>query len=544
LRDGSKISALKRLALIAAAIGLLWLCPSSGPGKWLPFIALAPFALALRGVRPLSGLFLGWLGGAGFWAVSAWWVYNSSIFLLYWPWPGALAATILFCLYQGVPYALLGLACGFMNRRGRPPGSLFCASLLALLVYLRPVVCPGSPALILYSWPGAIQAADLGGFHLINFLLFLVNWLFAEGLAGLGRPRRAVAGLAALGLILAALLGYGSWRLDGISRLAETADKDDFIAIRTIQPNIPIKGHKGMDTSGPYVGAVGVMLSTTRKAAAELPPADLVLWPEVPTRVACDCEEFRRYRLHRADPASGGPVLVACVENDYGDNPVVRHGTGSEDGRGVSMYTRKIDSMYNSLWLVDGDDCRMAYRKVKLVPFGERTPLQEVWPWLRTSVGRTLEYTPGPGPGVVELPGGKKVQPLICFESGFAELARAGVGQGARALVNVSDDAWFVQAKAAELHLALALFRAVEQRRPLVRCTNSGFGAHIRATGEIVPGSLTGMYKRTFRQALMHCPEIKTIYARLGDAWLWLPAVFAAVALLAAAFRPPEGRCH
>jgi apolipoprotein N-acyltransferase len=531
--------ALRRLALIAAAAGLLWLCLHSEPCRWLPFFALAPFALALRGVRPLSGLLWGWLGGAGFWAVSTWWAYNSFILMLDWPWPGALGATILFCLFQGIPYALLGLACGFMNRRGRPPGPLFCASLLALLVYLRPVLCPGSPALTLYSWPQAIQAADLGGFQLINFLMLLINWILAEGLANLGRPRRVVVSFVALGLLLAALLGYGSWRLDGLRQMSEAANKDDFIVIRSIQPNIPIKGLEDMDTSGRYVGAVGVMLKTTQKAAAELPPADLVLWPEVPTRVACDCEDFRHYRLHRADPASGGPVLVACVENDYGDNPVVHHETGSEDGRGVSVYTRKIDSIYNSLWLVDGDDCRMAYRKVKLVPFGERTPLQETWPWLRASVGRTLEYTPGPGPAVVELPSGKKVQPLICFESGFAELAQVGVAQkGARALVNVSDDAWFVEAKAAKLHLALALFRAVEQRRPLVRCTNSGFGAHIRATGEIVPGSLTGMYKRTFRQARMYCPEMKTIYARLGDAWLWLLAAVAVFALLAAVFAP------
>ncbi|MGM0531305.1 MAG: hypothetical protein ACQER7_08135 [Bacteroidota bacterium] len=171
---------MRRLALIAAAAGLLWLCLHSEPCRWLPFFALAPFALVLRGVRPLSGLFWGWLGGAGFWAVSTWWAYNSFILMLDWPWPGALVATLLFCLFQGIPYALLGLACGFMNSRGRPPGPLFCASLLALLVYLRPVVCPGSLALSLYSWPQAIQAADLGGFQLINFLMLLINWIFAE----------------------------------------------------------------------------------------------------------------------------------------------------------------------------------------------------------------------------------------------------------------------------------------------------------------------------------------------------------------------------
>jgi apolipoprotein N-acyltransferase len=168
-------------------------------------------------------------------------------------------------------------------------------------------------------------------------------------------------------------------------------------------------------------------------------------------------------------------------------------------------------------------------RKVKLVPFSERTPFQELWPWLKKTVGHQLEYSPGPGPRLITLGNGKRVQPLICFESGFPSLVQKGVLKGADALVNLSDDAWFASNRAAELHLGMALFRAVEQRRPLVRCTNSGAGAHILATGEIVPGTLTPMDIRTTRQAKLYCPTELTVYSQIGEAWLWLLGAYVMV---------------
>jgi apolipoprotein N-acyltransferase len=499
---------------------------------------LAPFALGLRGVGPWAGLVLGWLGGSVFWAVSAWWAFNAFTDMLGWPLAGAAAGTAGFCLFQGLPYALFGLACGAMNRRGHPPGPLFCASLLTLLVFLRPPVCPGSMALGLYAWPLAIQVADLGGVHLVLFIVLLANWLAAEAVARWRRPRRAALSLLALAGLAAAVLGYGHWRLDALHRLVEAAQENDVITIRSIQPNIPIKGSEGIETAGPYAGVVGALVKTTEMAAGELPPADLVLWPEVPMDVSCDCEAFGLHGVDRAAAASGGPVAAACVEHDYGDNPVVHHEEHGENGRGVRVASRRIQARYNAVWLVGENECRLAYHKVELVPFGERTPFQDSWPWLKKTVGRELEYSPGPGPALIALEDGRRVQPLVCFESGFPYLAREGAAMGADAFANVSDDIWFDAAKASEFHLALALFRTVEQRRPLVRCTNNGFGAHVRATGEIVPGTVTPMNERTFRQAGLLCPQLRTVYSQLGDSWLWVLVAAAALPLLAALIAP------
>src|SRR5439155_967013 len=67
-----------------------------------------------------------------------------------------------------------------------------------------------------------------------------------------------------------------------------------------------------------------------------------------------------------------------------------------------------------------------------------------------------------------------KLAPLICFEDTLGDLTRHFVANGADALVNLTNDGWFLQSPAAEQQLANALFRAVENRRPLLRCTNTG----------------------------------------------------------------------
>ncbi|MFN2343953.1 MAG: apolipoprotein N-acyltransferase, partial [Desulfonatronovibrio sp.] len=446
--------------------------------------------------------------------------------MLGWSFSAALAGCMLLCLYQALPYALFGLLYGWANKQNLKTGPFFCASLLTLLVYLLPEVFPGSLAHALYSWPVAIQAADLGGVHLVHFLLLFCNWLLAESLARLYRQEKVLPVFILLLALLTGIFIYGRQRIDYYNFLAEGASVSKFVRVACVQPNIPIKGHAGIDSTGPFAGTTGALVKATNQAAEKMPDTDLILWPEVPKTVRCAFADFEKQGVATASEKIEAPILLSCTEFDYGNNPWIENNDKQQDGAGRhTQKTRKIDKKYNSLCLVEQSACRLVYRKVKLVPFGESTPFQDSLPWLKKYLGRTLEFSPGNTLSLVDLPGDKKVQPLICYEGGFSELASQGVKRGAQAMVNVSNDAWFDSAKAAEFHLALTLFRAVEQRRPLVRCTNSGFGAHIQASGEIVPGTLTPMNEAAISQASLYCPEQKTLYSRIGDAWLWILAI-------------------
>ena len=225
--------------------------------------------------------------------------------------------------------------------------------------------------------------------------------------------------------------------------------------------------------------------------------------------------------------------MLSCVERDYGDNEPVTVMRRGRDGEEMSVTTQRIAAMYNAVWFVSSERCGSAYRKVKLIPFGERTP----WSWLKKRVGRELEYSPGDEVSLISLDNGRHVQPLICYESGFPSLACRGVAIGADIFVNVSDDAWFATVMASELHLATALFRTVEMRRPLVSCTNSGFGAHVAATGEIVPETLTPMDVSVVRNARLHCPHKESVYSRGGYLWPWPAGLYVLVRLALLLFR-------
>ncbi|WP_045213234.1 apolipoprotein N-acyltransferase [Desulfonatronovibrio magnus] len=518
-----------RLAGIAGAGFLVWLCLPSTPWPWLPFAALVPFALALRNTGPLAGMFWGLAGGSLFWLVSTFWVFHSFDHLMGWSVALSILGTLIFALVQGLPYALFGLVQGFLQARGREPGPIFSAALLTLLVFILPAPCPGSPALSLYSLPLAIQTADIGGYALVDFFFLLINWLLAHVLANVNRTRRCLLYLAATGLVLTLFLGYGGLRLSHFQRLEQNALQNDFqnefFTVRTIQPDIPVVGAFGQELDEPYRGSLGVMQMMTETTAPNFPSADLVVWPEVSRAVYCGCDFFENRGMERTAELANGPIVLACLENHRLNSR--ESGDGLKKGHALSEIPKQEQyTVYNTLMLVDESQCRVIYRKYKLVPFGEAAPLRGKWPWLYNKMARQMEYVPGPGPEVFSLPRGLKVQPLICFESGFPEMTREGVALGARAFINVSNDAWFMSDRAAELHLSLALFRAVEQRRPLVRGTNSGFGAHIKASGEIVKGSLTPMNERAVRQAALHIPEEITIYQRIGDAWLWLAGLF------------------
>ena len=514
-----------RLFLLVASVFLVWLCLPSGSIRWLPFVAIVPFALALRGVRPLFGCLFGWLFGSSIWLASTWWVFYGCENLMALSWSGAMTGTLLFCMFQGLPYALLGLACGWLEKRGRTPGVLFCASLLTLLCYFRPAICPGSPALALYSWPLAVQTADMGGVNLVLFILLVCNWLVADIISQTGSGR-AMPRMAVLAVLLVLVFGYGVWRMDTLKHLEGRADPQDFLTIMSVQPNIPIKDSSGAKASGPSVGVAEMLIQGTDQGRGNFSLPDLVVWPEIPATLSCECDNFEQRGIGDAARRVGAPILVTGVEYSYGNNTVVTETSTTPSGATITVSSRAIADKYNAVWMVREDGCAPGYRKMKLVPFGERTPFQEIFPWLKKNLGHELEYSPGNELGLITLANGKRVQPLICFESGFASLTRQGVDRGTDAFVNVSDDAWFVAPKASELHLAMALFRTVETRRPMVSCTNSGLGAHVTAMGEIVPGSLTPMYERTARQAKLYCPKTMTLYARMGDTWLWLPGIY------------------
>lgn len=484
--------------------------------QWLSLIIYVPFALALKRAGAWTGLLVGLLYGGLAWASGLWWLLTSMDTLMGMDaWQRIPMATTLW-LYQSLPFAVLGLVCGWMNRRGRSAGPLFCASLLTLLVYFRPVFCPVSSVVSVALWTPFIQIADLGGEYLVFFLLLLINWLFADLVANWGREWKKVGYQSACAVVLiGGMLAYGYWRIPqydehGVLSASRT------MSIASLQPNVPVRwGNEGAPIEK-FSSDEELCLRTLNANEDIVHGANLLVFPELPT-FNCLESEFKISGLQATLGRLGISTIIPSDEFIYAtetSSPIVL-------GEMRSLTIRSICTKYNSLFFLPyGENCTLAYRKLKLVPFSEATPLRDTFPWLKKVIGRKLEVSKGEGVKLIHSHG-LNIQPLICFESGFANLVRIGVDQGADLFVEVSNDGWFGSRDAEMKHLGMGIFRAVETRRPLVRCSNSGAGAHVWASGEIVPGTLTPHGRASLTRAKLYCPEVTTLYAKLGDGWLW-----------------------
>jgi apolipoprotein N-acyltransferase len=165
-----------------------------------------------------------------------------------------------------------------------------------------------------------------------------------------------------------------------------------------------------------------------------------------------------------------------------------------------------------------------AYDKLRLTPFGETYPLG-LAAWLPAPAGG---YSPGRDWALLEA-GGHRFAAVICYEAIYADLVRRLIAGGAEFLVNISNDGWFGQQPSLAQHFHAALFRAVENRRFLLRGTNAGITAIIDPRGAVVaeaPREVPAVLDGT----LTPIAE-RTVYNRVGDLFGWSCVLGVAAAL-------------
>ena len=187
--------------------------------------------------------------------------------------------------------------------------------------------------------------------------------------------------------------------------------------------------------------------------------------------------------------------------------------------------------VYNAALLVsDGGERVQVYRKVHLVPFGEYVPGRHRVPLLAQIVGDQVagDFKEGREHTVFILTNSDVyVAPLICFEDTIGDLTRQFVlpdetSPGANLLVDVTNDGWFQRSAGSHQHLANAIFRCVETRRPMIRAANTGVTCFINQFGRVTQ-MLRDDTGSTFTEGVL-AGEIKvpteqelTFYARHGE---------------------------
>jgi apolipoprotein N-acyltransferase len=194
---------------------------------------------------------------------------------------------------------------------------------------------------------------------------------------------------------------------------------------------------------------------------------------------------------------------------------------------------------------------REGYAKRKLVPFGEYIPLRPILGWLDklVPIGGDFQRGTEARPLLVPVRSGQvRVGVLICYEDIFPEFARASTLAGAEMLAVLTNDAWFGEGGAAYQHAASSVLRAVETRRPVLRCGNSGWSGWIDEFGNIRATLLNEKGSIYFRgsQTLDVTRDVRwrdrsSFYVQHGDWFLLVCAGWAVVSYyLVLNLRPPR----
>jgi apolipoprotein N-acyltransferase len=267
--------------------------------------------------------------------------------------------------------------------------------------------------------------------------------------------------------------------------------------------------------------------------------ADLLIWPEsgVPRMVRYDTNTFAAI----SGLARHHQVWMIVGSDDMEPR------RGAADPEAVDYF--------NSSFLVNPEG-RLAARYIKrqMVIFGEYVPLQRWLPFLGWFTPVGTGFTAGTGPAGFDLEGlGVKTSVQICYEDIFPHLVRTDVAPDTDFLVNITNDGWFGNSAEQWQHATAALFRAVENRVPLIRCCNNGLSCWIDGHGRLrevlrdPEGTVYGMgYLRAEIPILSDgARHPLTFYTRKGDVFGWSCAGLSAVILatkVRVSRRPPADR--
>jgi apolipoprotein N-acyltransferase len=455
------------------------------PFYFLAWFALVPLLKSLENEPPAAALRLGFAAGLAHSLTLIYWVIIVMGHYGHLPLPVSVSILILFSLYLAIYPALFAWGYSLIGRSFL--GSFKTAGLWVALEYVRANVLTGFPWCLLghtqYMNLEAIQVADLVGAYGTSFVIVLSSTLIYGLLLerNLDRWKREAPVVL---LTLAVVLGYGFYRM------SDSRPPRATLKIAIAQGNID----QSIKWNPAYQEKTVQIYRTLTLQSRSFGP-DLVVWPETAMPLFFqDGDALARSVLNTAREA--GTYII------FG-SPAYRREKGS-----VSLFNRAYLATPNG-------EIIGSYDKVHLVPFGEYVPMKRFLPFVQRLVVAAGDFLPGDKVAPLKFPKAA-AGVLICFESIFPELGRELTENGATLLVNLTNDAWYGMSSAPFQHFSMAVFRAVENRRPVVRAANTGISAFILPNGKIVEQS--DLFKEALLTREIPLPDPGlTLYTRWGD---------------------------
>lgn len=483
--------------------------------SWLAYIALVPLLLSLKArsetMNPGQAFYAGAGTGLIFFLTLLYWIVNTvhqygQLHVLL-----AVSILVLLCVYLCLYTGIFTLVIQWMYADRRFKKNIFLvpfsASFLWVgLEYVRTYAFTGfswgSLGYSQYKNPALIQIVDLTGVYGVSFMIVLVNFAVSD-ILGMIRSRAMDKNLISVfitGFIFFSVVFYGTGqknKIDGLNKKSPAA------VVSIVQGNIRQEVKWSWDFK---FKTVEKYVRLSNSLTGEKP--DLVIWPETSLPFYYGLE----------------PDLSAMVQNCIREmdtdfligSPAFEKKEKTAEGRApeINFYNRAY--MFNRHGEVSGN-----WDKYHLVPFGEYVPFGKYLTFLGKITAQAGNFSPGQKKFAplefTENTTGQihKTGVLICFEILFPGIASRFVKNDADLLTTLTNDAWFGKSSAAMQHFSISVFRAVENRRTLVRAANTGISGFISPAGEIL--ETTPVFEDRVLSLSVPLLNYQSFYSKHGD---------------------------
>jgi len=458
---------------------------------YLGWISLVPLIFLLVKTKPSKGLIMGLVSGFCFYVVLLYWIPDVPLHYGGLSWGLSVLIYILLALLLALSWGLFGWIVSF-----------FSAHISNLIFILIPFVWISIEFIMTYLLTGFpwgllgasqyknipfIQFASLTGVYGLSFVLVLFQSLLVFSTKLKAKKRFT---LILISLTLAVISHAG-----GFLSLKNPVSSQESFTASLIQGNTPASTDFSTQPFEKTHEMFQKHLSLSHQAYEK--GGELIIWPElsVPLCFSCQFEPYAEFskQLFQFSKATQCTLLLGTSEISYVDqNP----------------------NFYNASVCVDPSLSLSFYYKMHLVPFGEYTPYKKIFSFISKFTHAIGELTPGKKHKLHQfrdIPFGSP----ICYEIIFPSLVRQFVKMGAGFLVTITNDGWYGTSAAPYQHFSLAVFRAVENRRYLLRSATTGISGVIDPYGRVIAKSK--LHTTTFINAEINPRKSFTFYTKYGD---------------------------
>jgi apolipoprotein N-acyltransferase len=482
----------------------------------LAWISIAPLLIFLYGKDASAAFRSGFVFGVIYFFGTTYWIYHSvhyygSIGLI-----PSLFLVLLLCLYLAIYPAVFSSIYASLIRKTNLPAMLIAPALWTSLEYVRAYALTGFPWSSLgysqYKFIALTQIADITGIYGVSFLVMAFNAALADYFImkkrRLDRPLYplipTLASYAVLTLFVIFTLSYGIYRL-------YEQPSGRIIKAAVIQGNID-QNKKWDPTFQKEV--IETYRNLSAKASSYSP--EIIIWPEtaVPFYFKYDVENTGH--LVNFQQSLNAYLLFGSVLNTENSNK-------KRNNDPDRIFT-------NSVVLLDKNgNTSYIYDKIHLVPFGEYVPLRKLLFFVDKLVYGVGDYSSGNSFIKAVTPFGS-FGTLVCYEIVFPGLVRKFYRSGGDFIVTITNDAWFGKTNGPYQHFSMAVFRAIENRKPVIRAANTGISGVIDTKGRVQTS--TKLFEQTFFVENIITNNSLTLYTKYGDIFTYFCIVWSVVIIL------------